>query len=174
MKTYHYPHDFRTKHHNYLSLFLSSSFLLVLVVIAIADYQSLREELPIGMLIILLALFGAIYDLYRINLYPNVTTSELGLGVEFLSFYIPVLWENVESVHMLQSSYYPEKFTEWFVRTKKLTPFHLLYGKNRYGDFVTGFLVRSDMESVQELLDIIGGKVPANKYQPSKKAEYFD
>lgn len=172
MKTYHYPHDFRTKHRNYLSLLLSLGFLLVLVGIAIADLQSLREELWSGLLIMFLAFIGVVYDLYQVNLYPDLTASETGLGVEFLSFYIPVSWENIESVHMIQSSYYPEKFTEWFVRTKKLTPFHLLYGKNKYGDFVTGFLIRSEMESVQELLDEIGSKIPVNKYQSFKKTEH--
>ncbi|MCL4274510.1 MAG: hypothetical protein KJZ77_11620 [Anaerolineales bacterium] len=174
MKTYHYSQDFRTKHRNYLSLFLSLSFFLVLVSIAVVDYQSQQEDMGVRWLIMYLAFIVTIYDLYQINLYPNINVGETGLGVEFLGFYIPVPWENVESILMIQSRYYPEVFTEWFVRTKKLTLFHLLYGKNKYGKFATGFLIRSEMESIQELLDKIGSKIPVNGPQSYQKTEYSD
>ena len=169
MKTYYYPNDFSTKHHNYARFFFSLGFFILLLAILITEYQDSRDDIRIDLLIILLFFFNVIYDFYQVNLYPNLVTNETGLRVEILKLRIFVPWENVISIHMIQSSYYPEKFTEWFVRTKKLTPFHLLYGKNKYGDFATGFLIRSEMENVQELLDEISSKIPVNKYQPSQK-----
>lgn len=107
-------------------------------------------------------------------MYPDLTTDEKGLGVEFLSFYVPISWKDVESIHLIQDCSYPKKVTEWFVRTKKLTLFHLLYGKFKYGDYVTGFVIRSELENVQQVLEEIKSQVPVNKYQTFHKTGHFE
>jgi hypothetical protein len=165
MKTYRYPDYFRAKRRSYISLVFALVLVFGVIGTVIANPRSLLEDLGSGMLVIAGVFAFVTYDLYEINMYPNLTTSEKGLGIEFLGFYLPVSWEDVESVHMTQSASYPEKFTEWFVRTKKLTPFHLLYGKFKYDGYVTGFLMHSEMENYGQILDEIKGKVPANKYQ---------
>ena len=166
MTTYHYPDHFRTEHRKYGSLYFSLIFLIVVLGTAIADYQGVLENPGWSVLVIFGTFAIVVYDLYQINMYPNLTTSEKELKVEFMGFYLPVDWENVESIHLLQSSQYPEVFSEWFVRTKKLTPLHLLYGKSKYGSFVTGFLMRSEIENVQQVLEEIKRKLPIeDKYR---------
>lgn len=172
MRNYCYPHHFRSKYRKYTSLVFSGTFFLVVVATALLDFQDLLDDVISGLLIIGGAFTLVVYDLYTINMYPNLTTTEEGLGVEFLSSYVHISWKDVESIHMTQSNYYPEEFTEWFVRTKKLTPFHLLYGKAKYRDYVTGFVVRSEIENIQQLLDEIGGRLPVDKYHSFYKTKH--
>jgi hypothetical protein len=174
MKTYHYSKEFRSQHRKYTSLVFSILLLLLVFGTAIVDLDGLLKNPIFGVLLLLGVVANVVYDLYRINMYPNLKIGENGLEVEFFGFYIPVRWKNVESITHIQSRSYPEKFTEWFVRTRRLTAFHLLYGKSKYGDYVTGFLVQSEIENVQQVLDTIGSKLAVNNYATAHQAEDLD
>ena len=78
MRVYRYPHQFRSDNRKYISLVLSGLLFLIVVVTAIADFQGLLDDVVSGLLVIGGAFALVVFDLYKINMYPDLTTDEIG------------------------------------------------------------------------------------------------
>jgi hypothetical protein len=98
-------------------------------------------------------LLSVLMSIIVASLYPDLSTSEEGLGVRFGFWTLQVPWEEVLSVRRLLISV--RRRPTYLIQVKKLTTIHRFISLSQLGGWRPGFLVSSVLDGYDELMKTI-------------------
>jgi hypothetical protein len=134
-----------------------SAFLTPIYIIGNFVLQYSAKNVLVEQTILLATLYKALAYcvalVFFANAYPEITVDKNGLYVHFLWYRLPLTWQDIIEVKPYFFSL-PNR-PSWVVRTRKLTPFHRLYGLLYSFTFLPSFFIFSTIENYEELTKII-------------------
>ena len=121
--------------------------ILLAIVFGIVFPVYVKNLITFGLIYILVICLG----FYVFSWWPNITSTEDGVLIEFLSGKIRIPWGDILGIRQLYGM--PGK--AWLVSVKKITPLHYLLGLQFGLKPVPGFLIWEGISNRAELLSEI-------------------